>query len=104
MCSCAAVENCLIQDEVFTEDQLSEFLSDLDNVLLLQGQSKLGRVVSGMRFQTSPHVDHFRNNTLAYTEGLRRFVADALVLTDLSWPSSRVMPHLRPAICIPEAL
>lgn len=39
-------------------------------------------MVSGMRFQTSPHVDHFRNNTFAYTEGLRRFVADALALTD----------------------
>lgn len=57
-----------------------------------------------MRFQTSPHVDHFRNNTLAYTEGLRRFVADALALTDRSRPSSRVMPYLRPAICIPKAV
>ena len=57
-----------------------------------------------MRFQTSPHVDHFRNNTLAYTEGLRRFVADALALTDLSRPSSGVMPHLHPCICSPEAV
>ena len=52
----------------------------------MQDQSKLGRVVSGMRFQTSPHVDHFRNNTIAYTEGLRQFVADALALTDPSRP------------------
>ena len=72
--------------------------------MLLQGQSKLGRIVSGMRFQSSSHVDHFRNNTLAYTEGLRRFVADALALTDPSRPASRVMPHLHPAICIPEAV
>lgn len=70
----------------------------------MQGQSKLGRIVSGMRFQSSPHVDHFRNNTLAYTEGLRHFVADALALTDPSRPSSGVMPHLHPTICIPEAL
>lgn len=51
-------------------------------------------MVSGMRFQTSPHVDHFRSNTLAYTEGLRRFVADALALTDMSRPSDGFMPHL----------
>ncbi|KAL3160066.1 hypothetical protein ABBQ38_009781 [Trebouxia sp. C0009 RCD-2024] len=70
----------------------------------MEGQSKLGRIVSGMRFQSSPHVDHFRNNTLAYTEGLRHFVADALALTDPSRPSSGVMPHLHPTICIPEAL
>lgn len=61
-------------------------------------------MVSGMRFQSSPHVDHFRNNTLAYTEGLRQFVADALALTDPSQPGSRVMPHLRPAICSPETM
>ncbi len=69
----------------------------------LQGQSKLGRVVSGMRFQTSPHVDHFRNNTTAYTEGLRQFVADALALTDPSRPAPNVMSQLQPAIYTPDA-
>ena len=71
---------------------------------LLQGQSKLGRVVSGMRFQTSPHVDHFRSNTLAYTQGLSQFVADALALTDSTRPRSAAMSQLQPHICIAGAV
>ncbi|DBA84896.1 TPA: hypothetical protein ACH3X1_005912 [Trebouxia sp. C0004] len=70
----------------------------------MEGQSKLGRNVSGMRFQTSPHVDHFRNNTIAYTQGLRQFVADALALTDPLRPASTVMSQLHPAICTPDIL
>lgn len=69
----------------------------------MEGQSKLGRVVSGMRFQTSPHVDHFRSNTLAYTEGLKRFVADALALKEPRRPSLKVMTHLHPYISMPLA-
>lgn len=57
-----------------------------------------------MRFQTSPHVDHFRNNTIAYTEGLRQFVADALALTEPSRPAQSVMSGLHPAIFTPQML